>query len=259
VPREPPAPVTASLDGEEVRVLRADEPVPPPVPPDEEGALSPVQAAAEAVASRLQAIFPDEPAAEPSVELQVEPAAEGDLPALEEAPPLPTVEPPAGPAFELIPPDEIAEEQRAALLPEAIAEEVDGPPTGDLFEPPPAANDAATAEGETAPAQPAALSGNGERVLIDDTSPFEFTAPIVHPLPTEPRGGPLSLVMLAVIGLAFFGGGVFWALNAHGATGGGVITPLLVGWLAGIAGVGLFSVAVFLLLQRLARPDRDDR
>jgi lysozyme len=140
---------------------------------------------------------------------------------------------------------------------------VEGPPAGDLFEPPPAANDAATAAARAAPAEPAteaaAAPTNGERVLIDDTAPFEFTAPIVHPLPTEPRGGPVSLVMLAVIGLAFFGGGVFWALNAHGVAGGGVVTPLLVGWLAGIAGVGLFSVAVFLLLQRLARPDRDDR
>jgi lysozyme len=72
---------------------------------------------------------------------------------------------------------------------------------------------------------------------------------MVQPLPQASRGGPLSLVALAVIGLAFFGGGVFWALNARGD--GGLIGPLAVGWLAGLAGVGLFSVAVFLILKRL--------
>jgi lysozyme len=252
VPREPPAPVTASLDGEQVRVLRADEPVPPPLPPEDEG-LSPVQAAAEAVAARLQTIFAAETSAAPDAEPQPEPLAEAPAPSVEEAPRLPTAEP-AGeePAFELSPPDEFAEAQRATLLPHAIVEEVEGPPSGELFAPLPAANDAATAE-------PLSATFDGERVLIDDTAPFEFTAPVVQPLPTQARGGPLSLVVLAVIGLAFFGGGVFWALNARGAPGTGLVTPLLVGWLAGVAGVGLFSVAVFLLLQRMGRPERDDR
>ncbi|MDB5417391.1 MAG: lysozyme family protein, partial [Phenylobacterium sp.] len=256
VPREPPAPVTASLDGEQVRVLRADEPVPPPVPPEEEG-LSPVQAAAEAVAARLQTIFAEEAPAqpEPEPEPQAEPVAEELLASAEEAPPLPTAEAASVEiVFELSPPDEVAEAQRAAPPPPAVADEADGPPSGELFAAPPAANDAAIA-----PAEPALAASEGERVLIDDTAPFEFTAPIVQPLPTPGRGGPLSLVMLAVIGLAFFGGGVFWALNARGAPGTGLVTPLLVGWLAGVAGVGLFSVAVFLLLQRMDRPERHDR
>lgn len=248
VPREPPVPVTASLDGEQVRVLRADEPVPPPVPPEEE-AQSPVQAAAEAVAARLQTIFPEETPAAPDAE-----AVAGEpVPTAEETP-LPSAETAlVEVAFELTPPDEIAED-RAALLPPALVDEVEGPPSGELFSPPPAANDAATAAAEALPA-----AFDSERVLIDDTAPFEFTAPIVQPLPTERRGGPLSLVLLAVIGLAFFGGGVFWALNARGAPGTGPVTPLLVGWLAGVAGVGLFSVAVFLLLQRMGRPERDGR
>ncbi|MDB5475712.1 MAG: lysozyme family protein [Phenylobacterium sp.] len=251
VPREPPAPVTASLDGEEVRVLRADEPTPPPVPPEDEG-LSPVQAAAEAVAARLQTIFADEPQGEPPEEL-TEPeivsepapdelAAEPDLP-------MPTAEPEAG--FELASPAE-AEEPRPPLFAETAEPEAEGPLSGELF----AANDAETAVQADDDAPPvAAFAPAGERKLIDDTAPFEFTAPAVQPLRKESRGGPFSLVLLAVIGLAFFGGGVFWALNARGAIGGGMVTPLLVGWLAGIAGVGLFSVAVFLLLQRLGRPD----
>jgi lysozyme len=110
------------------------------------------------------------------------------------------------------------------------------------------------------PAEPgpetAAEPREGERLLIDDTAPFEFIAPIVHPLPEE-RGGLFSLVALAVIGLAFFGGGVFWALNARATMVGGKVTPLMVGMLAGLAGVGLVSVAVFLILKRLWLAERD--
>jgi lysozyme len=247
VPREPPAPVTASLDGEEVRVLRADEPTPPPIPPENEG-LSPVQAAAEAVAARLQTIFAEEPQEEPTEpEIVSEPApdelaAESDLP-------MPTAEP--QPAFELASAAG-ADEPDASPLAETAEPEAEGPLSGELF----AANDAAMAVGPDDDAPPVApFAPAGERKLIDDTAPFEFTAPAVQPLRNEGRGGPFSLVLLAVIGLAFFGGGVFWALNARGAIGGGMVTPLLVGWLAGIAGVGLFSVAVFLLLQRLGRAD----
>ena len=250
VPREPPVTVTASLDGEQVHVLRADEPVPPPAPPEEEEGASPVLAAAEAVAARLQTIFPDAPAA---------PAAESDesVEAVEAAPALPTAEP----SFEFTAPADAEAATPLASEPIAEAEEAPGPESGQLFEAPPPANDAA----EQAPRPVAPLSDQPpvaafapERKLIDDTAPFEFTPPIVQPLRTEPRGGPVSLMFLAVIGLAFFGGGVFWALNAK-AGSGTPVTPLLVGWLAGITGVGLFSVAVFLLLQRLGRPDHDPR
>jgi lysozyme len=261
VPREPPAPVTASLDGEQVVMLRADEPTPPPVPPEGEG-LSPVQAAAEAVAARLQTIFAEEPRGEPQ-DAPIEPAIATE-PAPDELiaetdPSMPTAEP----AFELSSSDEI-EAVRPALLGETLEAEAEGPLSGELFTAPEtvlaAANDGETpAADATDDDAPPVAPFAPERRLIDDTSPFEFTAPPVQSLRGDSRGGPFSLVLLAVIGLAFFGGGVFWALNARGAAAGGMVTPLLVGWLAGIAGVGLFSVAVFLLLQRLGRPERHDR
>ncbi|HEX3701409.1 MAG TPA: lysozyme [Phenylobacterium sp.] len=245
VPREPPVPVTASLDGEEVRVLRVDEPTPPPVPPEEE-VPSPVLVAAEAVAARLQTIFA-EPAPEPAPEPPPGAAADD----IAEAAPLPTVEEAddraAEPVFELTAPEESALEPRPPLLPETPDTEPEGPPSGQLFAPP-AANDA---DREAAAA--------AERVLIDDTAPFEFTAPMVQPLPQGARDGTLSLVALAVIGLAFFGGGVFWALNARAGVAGGVVSPLMVGMLAGLAGVGLVSVAVFLGLKRLWRSEPRDR
>jgi len=226
VPAEPPAPLTASLEGERVHVLRADEPPPVPVAPEEDAA-SPVQAAAEAVASRLQTIF-----AEPTPE---EPRA-------------PTAEPPA-PEFRLTPPEEGPVPADRPVPP--AAPEPDGPPSGELFpEPAPAA----------AWANPPAAAERREpaRVLIDDTAPFEYTAPFVQPLPAQPKGGPLWAVALAILGLVFIGGGLFWAANARPSFGAGLFTPTLVGWLAGLAGVGFLSVAVFLLLQAFARGARDD-
>lgn len=235
VPGEPPQPVTATLEGERVHVVRGDQPTPPPIPPEEDRA-SPVQAAAEAVASRLQTIFAE---AEPSAEAA--PPAPAPPPPAEAEPPVAGAEP----EFRLAPPEEIAEPRPPAAGPE----EPEGPASGDLFARRIERNGAAEAAGD---AEAAA------RVLIDDTAPFEFTAPIVHPLPAQPRGGPLSLVILAMLGLAFIGGGLFWATNARVSVGAGVFTPMLVGWLAGLAGVGFLSVAVFLLLQRFVRGERDD-
>ncbi|HSV03137.1 MAG TPA: glycoside hydrolase family protein [Phenylobacterium sp.] len=242
VPAESPAPVTASLEGERVHVLRADEPAPPPAPPDDDGA-SPVLAAAEAVASRLQTIFA-EPAAAPGPD--AEPAAQA-------APSPPggaqTAETAAENEFRLAPPDERAPEPAAPLQP--TPREPEGPPSGELFP------TAAAGEAQTNPPDTAEQTGR-PRVLIDDTAPFEFTAPFVQPLPTQPKGGPLWVVALAILGLAFIGGGLFWAANARPTVAAGVFTPTLVGWLAGLAGVGFLSVAVFLLLQGFARGARDE-
>lgn len=233
VPRERPTPVSVSLEGEALRLERVEEPPPPPAPPEEDEQASPVLAAAEAVASRLQSIFaePAEPEPEPM------PAGEDSDAVAPEAPSLVD----EAPAEELVAEVEAADTQAAVDAPDAAALLGD-----DLVEEPPVAPTAAN-DIAAEPAREAA--DDRPRVLIDDTVPYEFVPPVVQPLPTRTRGGPLSLVALAVIGLAFFGGGVFWALNARDA--GGPVTPLTVGWLAGLAGVGLFSVAVFLILKRL--------
>jgi lysozyme len=109
--------------------------------------------------------------------------------------------------------------------------------------------------------EPAPLQFEAPRVVIDDTAPFEFVPPPVQPLGTAaPGDGALVIASLIVLGLAFFAGGVFWALNAHPAASPGLFTPLLVGWLAGVAGVGFVAAAVFMLLQRLGRAaERRDR
>jgi lysozyme len=110
-------------------------------------------------------------------------------------------------------------------------------------------------QGEPEPAAPVfAQAGDPpRRILIDDTAPYEFTPAPVQPIDTGEGDSLLGVVTLIVLGLAFFAGGVFWALNARPAAPPGVFTPLLVGWLAGVAGVGFLAVAVFMLLQRMTR------
>jgi len=108
-----------------------------------------------------------------------------------------------------------------------------------------------TSEPEADP--PPSLFRDKPRVLIDDTAPFEFVPAPVQPLNAEPEEGLFAVVSLIALGLAFFGGGIFWALNAPLPVRPGIFTPLLVGWLAGVAGVGFITAAVFIMLQRVTR------
>lgn len=175
---------------------------------------SPVQTAAAAVTARLQALFAD-PAPEPVAEpADAAPAVE-DLAPIEATPKPETDEP------------------EAAEPPAEPAAEADPPLS--LFR---------EASGEAADAP---------RVLIDDTAPFEFVPPPVQPLDGEPDDSLLAVVSLSALGLAFFAGGIFWAFNAPPGPPQGIFTPLLVGWLAGVAGIGFIAAAVFLVLQRITR------
>jgi lysozyme len=64
------------------------------------------------------------------------------------------------------------------------------------------------------------------------------------------------LLVLAVLGLIFFGAGVFWGFTASGD--GGFSNPLtILGWALGIIGIGFFGVAIYLMLNRLVGEDSD--
>ena len=273
VPLQTPVEVTAELEGDRLVVRREGEPMPAPVPPDEEDAHGPAKTAAEAVSARLSTIF-QEPGEVPAAEdearthpdrIPAEPHPQADFaPPLDEPPPnAPTheAETPAAaaaapfddpvPFFLRAPEIEPEPEQPSPLEPwrSRVETEDDEPRGGSLFDDP-----AADVIAEAAHDDETFLDDDpflSDRVVIDDAAPPEFDAPIVQPLPERPQGGLLTLAALAVLGLTFFGGGIFWATYARG--GGGLLGPRLVGGLAGIAGVGFFVVAVYLLLDRLGR------
>ncbi|MGA0606869.1 lysozyme [Phenylobacterium sp. VNQ135] len=232
VPAERPTELSASLDGETVRISREGdpEPVPPPVEDEAPGgeAGETLRAAAEAVTNRLQAIFPEgdpEPAYAPQA--QCEPAA------------APEPAPAPQPAPEPHPAAEAAAEP--AVAPEAPLE------PAEAFEAPEPANDAHIV--------PEPAETPLRRVVIDDTAVHEFIPARVAPLPRKKENGGLTIdLALALLGLAFFGFGLFWGLNARsGAPSPGVAAPLVVAWASGLAGVGFSVVAVFRLLERLGR------
>jgi lysozyme len=256
-PRQRPAPIATSLEGERVLVLREGEPAPPPVPPEEPAPvaadvdLNPVTVAAEAVTARLATVFKDEPAA-PEAPAE---AAHAEAPKREAdfAPPLEAIAEMTGDEpFVLTSPEPNSEsdEEHGDERGDKPAEPAENHDAGpDLFEQPAAANDPQVVEAaDDVPPIPE----RRDRVVIDDTAPFEFVPARVQPLPQRPRDGLLSLVALAVLGLAFFAGGLFWAANARpGAQA--LLDPRLVGGLACFAGVSFFCIAVYLLLQRLGR------
>ncbi len=258
VPLEPPVEVTTTLDGDRVVIVREGQVTPPPVAPEEDDASeNPARAAAEAVTARLSTLFQDEaPASEPEPEPKPEPEEEPPAPQAEFVHPPMSLSPKwltDPPPFFLRAPDVEADtdDQDHEDHPWAsrVETEDEGPRSGDLFDP---VDDEETAsEAEAGYGQ--GLRFGRERRLIDDSSHYEFEAPVVQPLPERTEGGALTLIALAVLGLIFFGGGVFWATYARPMAGSHLLGPRLVGGLAGVAGVGFFVVAVYLLLDRLGR------
>ena len=213
--------VVASMEGEMVEVSREADPEPSPVPTDMNKGGAAVQAVAEAVTTRLQAIFPD--AAEPDIETSLTEAG----PAAELARPL---TPDSGPVVVSYP-------LAAKLEPQA-----NEPSKGDA------------AEVTNTAAQGGPIFGDGlTPSRSDETARHEFIPSRNRPVRRRSTAAVLIDFFAGLLGLAFFGFGVFWGMNARAAPGEGVVDSLLVAWLAGLMGVVLFVVAVFRLLERLSR------
>lgn len=296
VPLQTPLALRAALDGVDAVAERDPAAIPlAPAPPEEEAVVpSPAQAAAAAVSYRLASIFRDEPAkseavsvadtdseAEAEAEAQIE--TDAVLAAVTGVNP-PTASEKAGsiqadtpastaPAGVTPPPQTLsAQESSRAMVSTGWGGTVGLmgggaerafvlTPLDEAFDIPPAvvpiqaANDPLEAPAAPPEAQP--VEAAPRRILIDDTleepSSFAFE-------PDEPRvqrGDLGALLTLAGAGLALFAGGLFWAFNARIADGG-LLSPLTVGWIAGIAGVGFFGVAAYLVLQRLGGEDDPD-
>ena len=250
VPLQVPVEVTTTLEGDQLVIVREGEPAPQPVAPDDEEADGPAKAAAEAVSARLSTIFQDpgeEPTAAPA-EPDVEPQPRADVAA--PAAPAPFDDP--VPFFLRAP--EAEAEIADPPPPHGDEPEEEGPESGDLFIPSHEIPAAEAPPDEAGEAEAGYRSPEAsDRRVIDDQAPYDFVPPVVRPLPERPEGGLLTLAALAVLGLIFFGGGIFWATNARPMVGPHLFGPRLVGGLAGIAGVGFFVVAVYLLLDRLGR------
>jgi lysozyme len=234
IPHRTPVDVTTATTGETIVLLREGEPAQPtPAPPEEDEAVSPALVAAEAVTARLSTIFKSP-----------EPEAITEGPGHQ---PEPQPETSAEEPFALRAPEF---EEEISEVEEELWDDAEEEPRGpDLFETAPA-NDAIEAK---APDDDLAEAIERDRYVIDDDAPFEFVAPAVQLLPEAPQGGVLTLAALAVLGLTFFGGGAFWAINARPPPPGAFLNPATVGLLAGITGAMFFAVAVYLLLNRLGQ------
>jgi lysozyme len=252
-------------------VHREDEPPPAPVAPEDDEAEGPARSAAEAVTQRLSTIFPEpglpepgvpEPSEEPA---EAPPAVDPHLAQADFAPPAapPSATQPDIPSpledpvpFFLRAPE--AEPESAEADEPEVQDEEEGPESHDLFRPAPhqfrdAAEDDEGDYDEDDRDYDEADGPDHGRYVIDDLAPYDFGPPVSRPLPERPEGGLLTLIGLAVLGLVFFGGGIFWATYARVAGQSHLFSPRLVGGLAGVAGVGFFVVAVYLLLDRLGR------
>ncbi|MDP1988969.1 lysozyme [Phenylobacterium sp.] len=295
VPRETPLVVRTALDGLHAVAERDLQASPlQPVPPEEgEAEPSPAQAAAAAVSYRLQAIFrepkieaapPEATQAEPITD-EAEPEAQAganpaeasavsleNLLAPTDLQPETPAEPesasaPAAPvfgsvaglamaggaerAFVLTPPEpDVEQAEPEARLEAATEAGADSAPS--LFDRPIlAANDLMASPLAATP--PVELDPR-PLLMIDDTAP-EPAILTFEPAPqVEEKASLGGLLVLAGLGLALFAGGLFWAFNAR-VDGDGLISPLVVGWVAGIAGVGFFGVAAYLILQRFGGED----
>ncbi|MBU1378184.1 MAG: lysozyme [Alphaproteobacteria bacterium] len=235
VRREPPP--------EEIGAEPPPEPTPEPVPA--------VTAAAEAVSARLETIFPDpgeepEPEAEPAIDVEVE-----GIFAADDAEAATDVRPQA----DFARPITTHAEPESESEPEPVLD-LEDPAVGErtMFEPEPASILDAELDIPRAP--------NGfdapEPTAPPEAEPRAFIPARQRPAPQPKEISVVWDLLLALFGLAFFGFGIFWGLNARVAPTGGVITPLMVAWPAGLAGIGFVVVSVFRLLQRLGREAEQD-
>jgi lysozyme len=189
VPRTPPAELRNNPQAE--RASPIAESAPPPAPGD-----SVTERAVAAVSARLQAIWPEESAAE-----------QASVQELDEPAPFPA---------------DFAVVQEAAAEPTPVEPEPEQP-----TEPTPV---------EPTPAEPA--FGARVRSIFEDTRE-DHDRPSFTPL-----------VILGLLGLFLFGGGLFWAYHARPT--GNLLGPAGIGFVLGLLGVVCVASAVYFLLDRIS-------
>ncbi len=237
VPRQAPAPVVSPMDSERAEA-RLDPAAVVPVPPEEDEQPTLSERASAAVTARLEAILPEAP--------------EAEVPA--DRPPRPVAT-----LFDVQPfPEEPQPEPAAPTLASAF----DAPVIAqDLPSPPPAEEPSPQVEPVIAPPpqpQPAAPPV-ADRPTIVEPRPEAVVSSFDPAFTDETErdaGKAVPLLLLALVGLVFFAGGVFWGFSAVPGSPG-VTTARLIGWGMGLVGVACFGAAAYLLLRRLDIGDDD--
>lgn len=252
VPLRRPVELETSFEDDKVTVRRettleeAGVVVPSPEPgpePEPQPELMPepfpaVTAAAEAVTARLETLFPD-PGEEPPFETETLPEA-----APEE------MSPPQAETVES--PDEAPMADEGAPIVVADPEPEAEPVADEVLDVSPEPESILDADLDI-PRAPIA-----DPVSLAETAPSDFIPARQRPAPRPREFSVMWDLLLALFGLAFFGFGIFWGLNWRAAPAGGMVTPLMVAWPAGVAGILFVVVAVFRLLQRLGREAEQD-
>lgn len=238
VPRQTPTALNVPMDGAKTHVERdAERQERAPAKPDGDDAPNPAGAAAAAVSSRLSTIFSDPPEA-PAAEIPPPPPRL----VIEETPaqPAPFPETASTPPLVLTPPEEDLSPAQAPEPPRLELAAVNDSEPG-LFDLP---------RGETAPAADVVLQPAESEPALDLTEPVRTDPGVIG----ASRGFGAA-AGLAAAGVGLFGGCLFWAINMPPPQPSGGINPGTIVWLAGIAGVGLIGVAVYMILDRLGRTE----
>ena len=257
--------VTVRREAPPQEVVVSPEPGPEPIPPPPPA----MTAAAEAVAARLETIFPDpgeepEPQPEPAPEAAPEVPREGEAlvgdsgfqlapdlrPQADFGPPITAhvgVESEPEPEREADPEIQPELETARAELEEALA----GVPAS-------GSEPASILDAELdIPKAPPGHDPAEAAFAAAEAKPHEFIRSRQKPAPRPREVSVAWDLLLALFGLAFFGFGIFWGLSAR-APANGIVTPLMVAWPAGLAGVVFVVVAVYRMLQRLGREAERD-
>lgn len=251
VPLRRPVEVEASFEGARVTARRDDLPDELPPEPVPELAAPALAAAAESVAHRLEAIFPDVGEEPEPLDLDddplvgeahdVRPQADFAPPITEHLQPEPEPEPEPEPLAE-------AEAESEPQVVAAMAERA-------AFEPPVVDAELAI---PLAPSVERETETAFEPAAEPEAEPYDFIPARLRPEPKPKEPSVVWDLLLSLLGLAFFGFGVFWGFTAQPAPADAVVTPVWVAWTAGASGVLFVSAAVYRLLQRLGREAERD-
>ncbi len=238
VPRQAPASVVAPLDSDRAEAHLDPAAAIVPVPPEEDETPTLSERAAAAVSARLEAILPEQPelAAQPDIPAPVEDAVLDVQPFPEGSPPEPSA-PTLASAFDA---PFIAQDQ-------PVSPPIDEPSPS--VEPAPTPAPAAEPETPAPVAPPVVNEARAESVVSSFDPAYALDA-------APERGNILPLALLALVGLVFFAGGVFWGVSATPGSPG-LATARLIAWGMGLVGVTCFGAAAYLLLRRLDIGEED--